>query len=45
MVLMDIPDYTAVIEPKLDESQAQYPVEKERNLHVPAFILIRVKKS
>ena len=35
----------AVIEPKLDESQAQYPVEQERNLHVPGFIVIKVGKS
>lgn len=35
----------AVVEPKLTTSQAQYPVEKERNLYIPSFILILASKS
>lgn len=35
----------AVIEPQLNESQAQHPMKIERNLHIPAFIVIQVKKS
>ena len=35
----------AVIEPKLDEIHAEHRMEKERNLHVPSFIIFEVSKS
>lgn len=34
----------SVIEPKLDEAQAQFPIEAERNVHVPGYLVIQVKK-
>ena len=36
---------SAVVEPQLDPSKAQYPLAIERNLHVPAFIVICVRKA
>ncbi|MGB0387442.1 MAG: class I SAM-dependent methyltransferase [Ardenticatenaceae bacterium] len=35
----------AVVEPKLDEIHAQHPIGKERNLHVPSFIIFEASKS
>jgi len=35
----------AVVEPKLNAEQAQSAPEKERNLHVPSFIVIQVGKQ
>ena len=34
----------AIIEPQLTPEQAQYPLEQERNLHIPSFIVIQVSK-
>ena len=34
----------AVIEPQLDPAHAQHPLDNERNLHVPSFIVIQVSK-
>jgi 2-polyprenyl-3-methyl-5-hydroxy-6-metoxy-1,4-benzoquinol methylase len=35
----------AVIEPQLDQGSAQLPPEQHRNLHVPGFIVIAVRKG
>lgn len=34
----------AVVEPQLTPEQAQFPPEKERALHIPSFIVIKVSK-
>ena len=34
----------AVIEPQLTPEQAQYPPERERNLHIPSFLIMQVSK-
>ena len=34
----------AVVEPQLNEEQAQHPVVQERNVHIPSFLVIKVLK-